>query len=86
MNEHNVPGSEQGNAPTDEAEEKEAQRPLNLFEVMSSTLAAAFGVQSSKNLERDFKSGQLKSFIFAGVFFTAAFVVTVFLVVQLVLS
>lgn len=46
-----------------------------------STLAAAFGVQTDKNRERDFQHGNIYSFIAAGVIFTALFVVgTVFLV------
>ncbi|MFT6436242.1 MAG: hypothetical protein ACJAVI_004301 [Candidatus Azotimanducaceae bacterium] len=36
---------------------KTAPKPLTLWEVLMSVLAGAFGVQSSKNLERDFTRG-----------------------------
>ena len=51
-----------------------------------STLAAAFGVQRRKNLDKDFKHGNIYAYLAAGVIFTAGFVVTVILVVQLVLA
>ena len=47
--------------------------------------AAAFGVQSSRNRERDFSQGNYRHFIVAGVVFTALFVLTVIVVVRLVL-
>ncbi|MAT51245.1 MAG: hypothetical protein CMK32_08700 [Porticoccaceae bacterium] len=54
-------------------------------QVLMSTLAAALGVQSSKNRERDFKHGSIKVFIAAGVIFTAIFIGIVIAVVKLVL-
>lgn len=61
------------------------QRP-GFFQIVLSTLAAAFGVQSSKNRERDFKGGSIVPYVLAGVIFTVAFVVVVVLVVRLVLA
>ena len=56
-----------------------------LWDVVKSTLAAALGVQSNKNRERDFKHGSLKAFILAGTIFTIAFIAIVIAVVKLVL-
>ena len=58
----------------------------NLFQVMASVLAAFFGVQSSKNKERDFKHGNHKVFIIVGILMTLAFLLTVVIIVQVVLS
>lgn len=55
-------------------------------DVVKSTLAAALGVQSNKNRERDFKHGNFKTFVIAGVIFTALFVGAVIAVVKLVLK
>jgi hypothetical protein len=56
------------------------------MDVIKSTLAAALGVQSNKNRERDFKHGSLKTFIVAGIVFTVIFIATVITVVKLVLK
>lgn len=58
----------------------------NVFQIILSTLAAAFGVQSSKNRERDFTSGSVTTYIIAGVIFTAVFVFGVIFIVRLVLA
>ncbi|WP_299975987.1 DUF2970 domain-containing protein [uncultured Pseudoteredinibacter sp.] len=51
------------------------------FTLIVSTFAAAFGVQTDKNRERDFQHGNIYSFIAAGIIFTVFFVLgTVFLV------
>jgi hypothetical protein len=67
-------------------QEIEELPPLTFFEMLGSTLSAAFGVQSQRNRERDFSRGQPGHFILMGIGFTAAFVVTMVLVVKLVLS
>ncbi|MFW6092567.1 MAG: DUF2970 domain-containing protein [Pseudomonadota bacterium] len=67
-------------------ERDDEQRPLNSWQIVFSTLAAAFGVQSSRNRERDFTRGKAIHFIIAGIVFTAVFVLLVVLVVRLVLS
>ena len=66
--------------------QKEADdAPLTFWQIAGSTVAAAFGVQKRANRERDFTRGKPLHFIIAGVVFTALFVLTVALVVQLVL-
>ncbi len=53
--------------------------------IVASTLAAAFGVQSNKNRERDFKHGNFWVFVAAGLIFTLLFIATVMTIVRLVL-
>ncbi|HWV08827.1 DUF2970 domain-containing protein [Pseudomonas sp. GD03944] len=60
-------------------------KPLTLWEMLHSVLAAAFGVQSGKNRSRDFSRGKPSHFIILGVLFTGLFVVVLFAVVKLVL-
>lgn len=57
-----------------------------LWQTVTSVLAAMFGVQSSKNRERDFTHGKAGHFILVGLLATAGFVGLVILVVRLVLS
>jgi uncharacterized MAPEG superfamily protein len=59
---------------------------LNPLQVVGSVLAAALGVQSSRNRERDFKQGRAGVFIIAGLVFTALFIGGVYTVVSLVLA
>ncbi len=54
--------------------------------VVGSVLSAAFGVQSSRNRERDFSQGSYRHFIIAGVVFTVLFVLTLVAVVRIVLG
>lgn len=54
--------------------------------IIQSTLAAAIGIQSKKNRERDFEEGNAGAFIAAGIIFTALFIATVLGVVQWVLA
>ncbi len=63
----------------------ESEKP-SIWAVIISTFAAAFGVQSSKNQERDFKHGNIWVFIAAGILFTVIFVIAVYSVVQGVLG
>jgi len=71
--------------PGEEGEQKQ-QGSLTLWQLITSTLAAAFGVQSSANRERDFARGRPGQFIAMGIIFTVLFVLTMILVVNLVLS
>ena len=57
---------------------------LTLFQVMSSVLAASFGVQSKENKVRDFTRGKPVHFILAGLFFTIFFLLALILLVNLV--
>ncbi len=61
-------------------------KPPNTLEVALSVIAAALGVQSSKNRERDFKQGRFANFVIAGLLFTALFVGAIYLVVSTVLE
>lgn len=59
---------------------------LSLKQIIGSVLAAAFGVQSSANRERDFQRGRLQHFVIAGIIFTALFVGTVIAAVNMVVG
>ncbi len=48
--------------------------PLSFWQVLLSVLAAAFGVQSEKARQRDFRHGKPSQFILIGLLFTAFFV------------
>lgn len=72
--------------PVESEENQRREERLNPLQVIGSVLAAAFGVQSSRNRERDFKEGRFVTFIIAGLVFTALFVGTVYLVVSTVLE
>lgn len=74
------------NQPERQSERETSPPKPNLLQVMISTLAAAFGVQSEKNRQRDFTRGSVWTYIFAGLLFTAFFVLGVALLVKLVLS
>ena len=56
------------------------------WQIVFSTLASFFGVQSQKNRERDFQHGHPLAFITAGLILTIVFIITVVTVVKLVLS
>lgn len=66
-------------------DDKNHDQPLTFREMLQSVLAAAFGVQSGKNRSRDFSRGKPSHFILLGVLFTAAFVVVLYGLVQLIL-
>ena len=72
--------------PEDEPAVEQEQGDLSLWQVMSSALAAGFGVQSSRNRERDFSRGKPGQFIAIGIIFTALFVLVMIGIVNLVLS
>jgi len=71
---------------TEPEKPEEKKHSLNPFQIVGSVIAAAFGVQNSKNRERDFKQGRAGIFIAAGIIFTLLFIGTVVTVVQLVLK
>jgi len=74
----------------EDSEQEQAERPpgrrLRPLQLIASVLAAAFGVQSSKNRERDFRQGHPGIFIAAGIIFTLLFIGAVVAVVKLVLE
>ena len=69
-----------------EPEEQNDQPKVGLLQLAGSVLAAGFGVQSSKNRERDFKQGRFGAFVIAGLVFTALFVGVLYLIVSTVLE
>jgi hypothetical protein len=66
--------------------EKQAPERLTIPQIIGSTIAAALGVQSSRNRHRDFQAGKPTHFIIAGIVFTVLFVVGMIMLVRLVLS
>ncbi len=56
-----------------------------LRQMLHSVLAAALGVQSGKNRERDFTHGKPAHFLLLGLLLTVLFVAILFGIVQLVL-
>ena len=63
---------------------EEGKKP-SVSDLLKSTLSAAIGVQNNANRERDFKHGNIKTFVFAGIIFTVLFIATVITVVNFVL-
>ncbi len=61
-------------------------RKQSLLTIVGSTIAAAFGVQSSKNRERDFQQGSIWVYIVSGIVFTLLFILTVTTVVRFALG
>ncbi len=53
---------------------------------MGSSVAAAFGVQSYKNRERDFQHGDIRKFVVSGVVLTVAILLSLVGLVQWVLA
>jgi len=62
------------------------KKKTSIGAVTKSILAAAIGVQSNKNRERDFEEGNPLAFIIGGFVFTLLFIAAVATVVGLVLS
>jgi len=65
--------------------EREAEVRISFGQMVKSTLSAFIGVQSNANRERDFKHGKMSHFVWMGLLFGLAFVLTLVGVVQLVL-
>jgi hypothetical protein len=71
---------------TEKSEPDPDEEGLTLLQLISSALAAGFGVQSSKNRKRDFSKGRPSQFIAIGIIFTVLFVLIMIGVVNLVLG
>ena len=67
-------------------QQSDEKMPPTFGSVLSSGIAALFGVQSSKNRERDFTRGKPIHYIMVGLILTLVFVLSVWGVVKLVLS
>jgi uncharacterized membrane protein len=59
-------------------------KPPTFWQMVHSVLAAALGVQSHKNRQRDFTHGKPVHFLLLGLLFTLVFVLILLGVVQLV--
>ena len=59
-------------------------KPPTFWQMLHSILAAAFGVQSSKNRARDFSHGKPVHFVLMGLLFTFLFASVLLGIVQLV--
>ena len=66
-------------------ESEKTKKAPTFMEVAKSVVAAAFGVQSDENHQRDFANGNPVAYIIGGIIFTALFVLAVIGVVSLVL-
>ncbi len=77
---------EQNTPPQEHDKDKEHPEPLTLGQVILSALAAMFGVQSEKKLERDFQSGDPASFIMVGIVLVILFILSLIFVVNTVLE
>lgn len=75
-----------GNGEGSDGKESNEKSRMGWFQVVGSLLAAAFGVQSQKNRERDFSHGDPKRFVITGIVLTVLFMVVVLGIVRLVLS
>jgi len=60
-------------------------RPPTVWQTAVSVAASFFGVQSSRNRQRDFKHGKALHFIVIGVVMTVIFGLTVWMAVKLTL-
>ncbi|MGB5450490.1 MAG: DUF2970 domain-containing protein [Sedimenticolaceae bacterium] len=66
-------------------ENKEPEK-LSIFQVFGSVLSSFLGIQKNATRERDFKRGRARDFIVVGIVLTVLFVLSVWGVVQLVMS
>ncbi len=66
--------------------EPASARPVGPLGGISSVFRAWFGVQSEARRQRDFSSGDAKSFIIAGIIFAVIMVVGVIMAVNLAIS
>ncbi len=57
----------------------------NLKQIIQSVLAAAVGIQTDANRERDFKSGSLGIYLVVGLIATISFILLIVLVVSVVI-
>ena len=66
--------------------EQEVKTKISILSLMGSIFASAFGVQTNKNRERDFKHGKFHHFIIGGIVFAVLFVLAVIGIVKMVMS
>ncbi|HED36062.1 MAG TPA: DUF2970 domain-containing protein [Gammaproteobacteria bacterium] len=71
---------------TDNEQETSRRKGTGLFNIIKSTAAAACGIQTKANRERDFENGKPSTFIIAGLVFVTIFILSMYGIVQLVMS
>ena len=72
---------------TESSPTSDDKQTLSILHILTSVLAAAVGVQSKKNQEKDFNGkGSIYIYIAAGIVFTALFVITIVTVVKSILA
>jgi len=75
------------NTDTNNNTSSEGKQKLSILHILTSVLAAAIGVQSKKNQEKDFNGkGSIYIYIAAGIIFTVLFVITIVTVVKSILA
>ena len=62
------------------------QSAPGFWQIVKSTAAAGFGVQSNRNRERDFQHGKPLHFIIAGIIGTLVFLLAIVLLVKIVIA
>lgn len=68
------------------SKETDLHKGTGFLNVIKSTLAAACGVQTKANRDRDFTHGKPSTFIIAGIVFVIVFVLGMYGIVQMVMS
>lgn len=63
----------------------ENTKKVSLLSIMSSVIAASFGVQTNKNRERDFEKGKFHHFVIGGIVFAVLFILLIVGVVKVVM-
>jgi VIT1/CCC1 family predicted Fe2+/Mn2+ transporter len=71
---------------TDKQGKQSIHGGIGWMNVVKSTIAAACGVQTNANRQRDFQQGKPVAFIIAGLVFVLVFILGMYGLVQLVLS
>ncbi len=67
-------------------EDEQKESKPSTITIIGSIISGAFGVQSSRNRERDFKHGRLRNYIITALIFVGLFIGGVVTIVQLVLK
>lgn len=81
----NKPQDNQGKDSANKTAAQELDQRPGLGAIILSTFAAAFGVQTDKNRERDFQHGSIVTFIGAGIIFTVLLVLIIVGLVNIIL-
>ena len=67
-------------------DDKQKDQQPGFGSIAMSTLAAAFGVQSSKNRERDFVKGNFKAYVVSGIIFVILFITSIVTLVKYLIA